>query len=316
MKAAHSQWPCTAAHRACAHATRRRFARRGGGREAIGGFPGRAGGARRYHPAMRRGADFSVELPGLYLVHQNVPGKRVSRHQHDDHHLFIPLGGDIAVRVADQELRAGPGRMIYVAAATAHEFSASDRQGERLIALIAPSSWRRAGGPAELTSRVAPTSQVSKELLFHLLLHPRTRHAAALVAVLIQVLGEALEGAPGPGRIEHAAGRARDARVQRAVAFMEEHLAEPMTTARVARAAGASARSLERLFVEELGAAPRAFLTRLRVARAEEMLADRRATVTEAAFAVGYRSLSQFIAAFRQQTGRLPSDVRRLGGIQ
>jgi AraC-like DNA-binding protein len=36
-------------------------------------------------------------------------------------------------------------------------------------------------------------------------------------------------------------------------------------------------------------------------------------SVTEAAAAVGYASLSQFIRTFRQTTGRLPSDVTRFG---
>jgi AraC-like DNA-binding protein len=264
---------------------------------------------------MRRGADFSVQLPGLYLVHHNVPGKRVDRHRHDDHHLFVPLQGEIEVRLAGGALRAGPGRMLYVPAGAEHEFTASTREGERLIALIDADGWRRAGGAPDLGPRVAPTSQVCKELLFHVMLHPETRHARALIDVLIQVLGEALEAAPG-WRVEHAGGRARDPRARRAIEFMEAHLGETMTTARIARAAGTSARSLERLLVSEVGLAPRAFLTRLRVARAEALLSDRQTSVTEASLAVGYRSLSQFITAFRQLTGRLPSDVRRGGGIR
>ena len=47
--------------------------------------------------------------------------------------------------------------------------------------------------------------------------------------------------------------------------------------------------------------------------RAQELLLSGQANVTDAAFAVGYQSLAQFIRSFRQITGQLPSDVARRG---
>jgi len=37
--------------------------------------------------------------------------------------------------------------------------------------------------------------------------------------------------------------------------------------------------------------------------------------VTETAFAVGYQSLSQFISAFRQLTGQIPSEYARMAHL-
>jgi AraC-like DNA-binding protein len=49
----------------------------------------------------------------------------------------------------------------------------------------------------------------------------------------------------------------------------------------------------------------------MRVLRAIEALARDESSVTAIAHAVGYTSLSAFNAAFRELTGRTPSDYRR-----
>jgi AraC-like DNA-binding protein len=56
-----------------------------------------------------------------------------------------------------------------------------------------------------------------------------------------------------------------------------------------------------------------AFLNRFRVAAAEKMLADpgkAHLGVAEVAFQVGYRSLGTFNRAFKDTTGRTPSEYR------
>ena len=81
----------------------------------------------------------------------------------------------------------------------------------------------------------------------------------------------------------------------------------------VAKASGMSTRSFNRLFAVELGLTPKQVLSQYRVAHARAQLLTGKVTVTEAALSVGYNSLAQFIAVFRQLTGQLPSEVARLG---
>jgi AraC-like DNA-binding protein len=71
-----------------------------------------------------------------------------------------------------------------------------------------------------------------------------------------------------------------------------------------------STRNLSRLFMDELGLTPKQALSQYRVLRAQELLLAG-CGVTETAYEVGYASLSQFIALFRQVTGRLPSEFVR-----
>ena len=75
---------------------------------------------------------------------------------------------------------------------------------------------------------------------------------------------------------------------------------------------GIGATKLNALFRQHHHTTPAAFLARERVAAACGALAEGR-TVTDAAFAAGYESLSAFHTNFRRQTGLTPGEYRALG---
>ena len=111
-----------------------------------------------------------------------------------------------------------------------------------------------------------------------------------------------------PSPVVVPAGRSPELR--RALHVTEERLAAEVTFEEVAAAVGLTPRSLARRFADETGLTWRAVLRRMRVMRAIEELAAGDAPVTKIAFAVGYTSLSAFNAAFRELTGRSPSEYR------
>ena len=96
----------------------------------------------------------------------------------------------------------------------------------------------------------------------------------------------------------------------RALALTAEQIDAAPSFAAIARAAGQSERGLARLFAAETGLTWRACLRRMRMIRAIEALAGTGDSVTEVALAVGYSSISAFNAAFRDFTGRTPTDYR------
>jgi AraC-like DNA-binding protein len=79
--------------------------------------------------------------------------------------------------------------------------------------------------------------------------------------------------------------------------------------ARLARDAGASVRTLQRVFRDETGMRFVEWRQRLRLLHAITLL-EQGATVTAAGAAAGYASTSAFIAAFRQQMGTTPGSYR------
>ncbi|WP_437986758.1 AraC family transcriptional regulator ligand-binding domain-containing protein [Sorangium sp. So ce117] len=124
-----------------------------------------------------------------------------------------------------------------------------------------------------------------------------------LYALLAQQLERALGLPAGEHRVLPRAEEDVLARVRR-----ELRTAIPQgeaTLDHVARAVGQSARSLQRR-LSERGTSFQAIVDDARRAMAEELLAAHRATVTEAAFAVGFTDVAAFTRAFKRWTGVPP----------
>jgi AraC-like DNA-binding protein len=96
----------------------------------------------------------------------------------------------------------------------------------------------------------------------------------------------------------------------RARALADAFLSDPGSTAGIdelARRCGASRRTLERLFVVDVGASIGAWRRRCRLVEALRLLADGR-PVTAVAHDVGYSTPSAFGAMFRAELGVAPRD--------
>lgn len=259
---------------------------------------------------MRQGQDLSARFPGIVIIHQKIRGKVVGDHAHEEHELFLPLQGEIQIGASGRTLKAGPGKMIYLPAGQTHSFqSATSAQGERLILLVDQKIWKM-NQCGSFPASVVSASQLCKELLFHLLIYPKTRAARSLIDTLLQTASEMLEaaGTGAFGDLAHLEGRASDPRVQRALAEIQSRYVSKLSMENLARISGLSVRNLNRLFLAELGMTPKQIITSYRMECAKELLKRGRTSVTDIALEVGYSSVSQFITTFRKLTGQLPSE--------
>lgn len=104
---------------------------------------------------------------------------------------------------------------------------------------------------------------------------------------------------------------ASSARVRRAVDYMRDHLAEPVSVTGVAAECGVSVRTLQESFRRELGTTPRRWLRLQRLERAHALLSSgaEGLTVTDVAYACGFFHLGEFGAAFKGRYGITPSDL-------
>jgi AraC-like DNA-binding protein len=99
-------------------------------------------------------------------------------------------------------------------------------------------------------------------------------------------------------------------RVQPVLRLMEERLAEDLGRADLARALGLSEGRLHTVFASALGMAPYAYLARLRLRRAQDLLLATDDGVGRIAAAVGFRDQFHFSRSFRQAFGVSPSGFR------
>lgn len=96
-------------------------------------------------------------------------------------------------------------------------------------------------------------------------------------------------------------------RVETVRAALLADLEQPPDLAELARLCGCNPQYLSRTFSETAGTTISLYLRRLRIERAAELLSSGRMNASEAALEVGYRSLSHFSQAFREEKGTSPS---------
>jgi AraC-like DNA-binding protein len=75
--------------------------------------------------------------------------------------------------------------------------------------------------------------------------------------------------------------------------------------------AGISSWHLLRTFRQAFGETPHAFLTRMRLERARQLLTTSQRSVTEICFDVGFTSLGSFSTLFRREVGISPAEFRK-----
>jgi AraC-like DNA-binding protein len=98
--------------------------------------------------------------------------------------------------------------------------------------------------------------------------------------------------------------------VTRARAFIAEHIAEDFSLDTVARAAGMSPYYFCKIFKANVGLNYTDYVSRARVERVKYSMLNPNTRVSEAAYAAGFQSLSQFNRVFRRIVGESPSVYR------
>ena len=102
----------------------------------------------------------------------------------------------------------------------------------------------------------------------------------------------------------------RDELVLSAIAAMECSLEEPPEIRALALGIGVSSDRLERAFRRETGLLPAAYLRRLRLKHAADLLLHSRSQIDSIALYCGYVNSSSFSRAFRAQFGCTPREMR------
>lgn len=106
------------------------------------------------------------------------------------------------------------------------------------------------------------------------------------------------------------AAAATAAKVQTALAFIDEHLGEGLTLPAIARPLALSPHHFAHVFKRATGVAPHQYVMRRRVERAKELLVSTSLPIADVALAVGFANQSHFSAAFHRASGMTPQGYR------
>ena len=221
-------------------------------------------------------------------------------------HLVYAARGVLSVHTDRGTSIVPANRVAWTPAGRAHHHRAHGDTDMRIVFLPPSLARPLPGRPAVFTA-----SDLAREVLL-VLTGPRNHDPAArplgraardrLRRVLVDELHEAPEQ---PLQLPEPA----DDRLRALARLLAENPADNRSLAQLGRAVGAGARTLSRLFHDELGMTFYEWRTQLRVCHALVLLADGQDT-TRVAHACGWANPSHFIAAFAGLVGTTPGRHR------
>jgi AraC-like DNA-binding protein len=229
-------------------------------------------------------------------------GYTIPPHHHDWSQLIYASAGVMTVRTVHGAWVVPPERGVWVPAGVIHSIQMSGSVSVRTL-YFAPGFARRRLPKACTVVNVSP---LVRELILHATKIGALDRGVAAHARLIGVMLDQIQTwSEAPLDL----AMPRDPRALRAAEILR---AEPGGTGsldRIARAAGASKRTLERRFRAETGMGLGRWRQQLRLLHALRLLGEGE-PVTTVALEAGYRSASAFISMFKKALGATPFRYR------
>jgi transcriptional regulator GlxA family with amidase domain len=148
------------------------------------------------------------------------------------------------------------------------------------------------------------------DLMLHLI--ARTHGDGMAGEVADQILHQPIRPGAAPQRRSLGQGTDQFSPIlRRAIALIEDSIADPLPVPEIADRLGLSQRQLERLFHQVIGCTVVQFGTLVRLQHARVLLIATKLSVREIATATGFNAQSHFTSAFRKCFARRPSDYRQ-----
>ena len=231
------------------------------------------------------------------LTYDYAAGYVVPLHFHDRDQLVFASRGVMTVRTGDGTWVVPPHRAVWIPAEVSHTIRMSGAVAMRTL-YLKPRLTKQL--PRDCC--VINVSPLLKELILHACtlgaLKKTTEWQAHLIAVVLHQL-RAVQVVPL--QLPHLA----DPRLVRIARILVANPADSRTLAQLCRECGASKRSIERAFQQEVGMTFGKWRQQLRLMQGMRLLAEG-AKVTHAALESGYSTPSAFISMFRKTLGTTP----------
>lgn len=241
------------------------------------------------------GIDFVVER--RYTPHDGyeVLGRTSCR-------FVYNIEGNATLRFADRELKTGAGDILLMSPENDHNVSVGENgyhfitvsfsiPGQSLPRSLFPVAFLADGSLAYLFPAMYRAYEM-RETGWQLEIK------GAIYTLLSRLCADRL-------REESEGGKIRDT-----VAYIKTHYSKKLTLAELARVSGYSVPHFKTLFREEMGCSPIAYLNRIRIGRATDLLRSGMFSVSETADACGFENVYYFSNVFKKLTGITPGRCR------
>jgi len=232
------------------------------------------------------------------LTHDYPAGHVIPSHFHDRDQLVYASRGVMTVRTSDGAWVVPTHRAVWIPAATSHTISMSGTVAMRTLYLKPKLAKSLPRGCC-----VVNVSPLLRELILHACTAAASKNAIRRQRHLIDSIVDQLEAIqvvplqlPNPS----------DPRAVRITAVLLADPSDNRPLTRLCKVAGASKRTVERLFQDDVGMTFGKWRQQLRLMHAMRLLAEG-AKVTHAALESGYSTPSSFISMFKKNWGITPA---------
>ncbi len=240
-----------------------------------------------------------------------TPAWVISRQLIDFHDLTYVIGGKGEYVIDGVSCPVGEGDLLYIPPGTWREAKTDEKDPMRLYAFnfsLYDVDFKPAKLPLPLSCHIGHDVKLE-----HLLL--RIRQIFALREPTFQMQAAALfmemicHLLILTGLIQ---GTGSDPRVQKAAAYVTEHISRHISTGEIGAAVGLHPGYLNKLTMKHTGKTVSRFITGIRVNMAEDAIAFEGITVSEAAERFGFSDIYHFSKVFKKYKGYPPSAAKTL----
>ena len=267
-----------------------------------------------------------------YVLHEGSFGRALVfelrddlvAHAHADSQLAVWLGGTrVESHVGGEVVTFGENIALGTNAYESHHVHLLDQGGTAIfLVLYISKEWldsRRAatGRSFFFSSPAVPIDAAVRRGCWHVLdaiVSPHGGSPKAVDAEVEQLLLAAIASTQAPtddmARIAPTAP-VLDHRLRAAIAYMREHVTEPLAVEEVASKVRLSRGHFFALFRQQLNTTPQVFWSAVRVEEAARRMVQQDASLTEVAMELGFSTPGNFSRFFREHMGTTPSRYRK-----
>jgi AraC-like DNA-binding protein len=235
--------------------------------------------------------------PVTALVFDLAHGHVIPEHSHPEDQLVYACLGVMTVRTSQGTWVVPAQRAVWIPAHTAHSIITSGAVSMRTLYLRARMVRR-----LPRTCCVVNVSSLLQELILHACKYSKLSRRSKTHAHLIDLLIDQLETVQA---IPMQLPTPVDPRAVRVAEALQRNPADQYSLEQACQKAGASRRTIERIFLQETHLSLGKWRQQLRLMRSLELLAAGE-KITHAALEAGYSTPSAFIAMFRKTLGTTP----------
>ena len=250
------------------------------------------------------------QRPVLCFASQQARGHRVRAHRHPRAQVVWAVSGALRVVTDSASWIVPPTHAVWIPGSMRHQVTSLTPASVRYLYIDAS-----ACAPLPEDAQVLEITPLMRELTLRTLRYehilcgnlPLTAQQQQRLALLLPLLLDEL------AQLQAAPLYLPSGKDRRLRSLMQQLIRQPGNTARLeqlAEAAGASARTLERLFKSETGMSFQQWRTRLKLLESVNRLVQGESSSSIAA-SLGYRSSSAFVAAFHRHFGKPPQSFIR-----